>query len=516
MKSLLLSLFLTTCSGGLYALCYPSFLGSGWFPLLFISLPFFLWKLETAPTILQTLVEVLAFNLGLNLVGYYWIPETLREFGQLPYFLSIFLGLFFSFLLQTHWWLYVLWKKIRPEFNWSSESGILISALVMTMFERYVPQQFPSFVGSPWLHLAPYLGLAPLLGVGAFSFFTYWTALETYTQLSLKKFRPQVWIVLLIFVMLNGIFPLKSTYSDKTLPIRIVQANIGNFLKAQSEDGDSGSFEAIRESYERLSIEENGFEPKLIIWPETAYPNTFYGKDTTIDATFNRITQSTKAELLIGGYDQDMTKPLNSFIETVFNSSILISEGRVKTTYHKNILIPFGETLPFGPFNSQIVSIVPAVSLFARGSGTPIMETKDGYRFVTPICYEILESNFMRTLLNQWGSNHLIINHTNDSWYGNTAEPHQHLFLAKWRALEFKLPIIRSTNTGITSIIYPDGSESERLPVNFKGILDVNVSMGDGQATLYQSYGIYPLLILILLFTALTFLREKLTYLKKN
>lgn len=454
-------------------------------------------------------MHILAYNLGLNLIGYYWIPHTLREFGQLPYAVSILLGFLFSLILQPHWWMYVLWKKYRPPFQWYSEKGVLITAFVMTLLERYFPQQFPSFVGSPWLHLSPYLGMAPYLGVVAFSFMTYWVSLETYTQLALKKLRPQVWVVFALFVVMNALLPLKDRYSDKSLPVRVVQANIGNFLKVQSETGDANSFQAIRLLYEDLSSRKNGFSPKLIVWPETAYPNTFYGRDTRVDGTFTRIMAQTGAEVLIGGYDQDPTKSPMDFIETVFNSSILMSDNEVKVAYHKNILIPFGETLPFGPFNSQIISIVPAVSLFARGEGTPKMETKDGFRFVTPICYEILESNYMRTLLNQWGDNHLIINHTNDSWYGDTAEPHQHLFLSKWRALEFRLPIVRSTNTGITSVIFPDGSESNRLEVGRQGILDVNVHVGTGEATMYQLYGVYPVAALFILLLLATWIRER-------
>lgn len=509
MKSLLLSLLLTTTAGGLYALCYPSFLGPGWLPLLFIALPFFLWRLEVAPTVKSTLLHIFAYNLGLNLVGYYWIPHTLREFGQLPYLVSILLGIVFSLILQPHWWPYVLWKKYRPEFQWYSERGILITAFVMTLLERYFPQQFPSYAGSPWLHLAPYLGMAPILGVVAFSFITYWVALETYTQLALKKFRPFVWIVFTLFVVLNALFPLKDKYSEQTLPVRVVQANIGNFLKVESERGDVNSYHSIRERYETLSVKDNGFRPKLIIWPETAYPNTFYGKETRLDPTFKTIMYVTGAEVLIGGYDQNQNKSAMDIIESVYNSSILLSDGQFKTAYHKNILIPFGETLPFGPFNEQIVSIVPAVSLFARGTGTPLMETRDGYRFVTPICYEILESNYMRTLLNQWGKTQFIVNHTNDSWYGDTAEPHQHLFLAKWRALEFKLPIVRSTNTGITSVIYPDGSESQRLGVGETSTLDVNLHLGNGEATFYQLYGAYPTVGIFLILLAITWFRER-------
>jgi apolipoprotein N-acyltransferase len=510
MRSLLLSLFLTLVAGGLYALCYPSFLGDGWLPLLFIALPFFLWRLEVAPTMKSTLLHILAYNMGLNFVGFYWIPHTLREFGELPFVVSIILGTLFSFILQPHWWLYAIWKKYRPNLEWYSEKGILLTALILTILERYVPQQFAIFAGSPWLNLKPYLGLAPVMGVVAFSFISYWVALEAFTQLALKKLRIQVWVALVAFVIFNGVYKLNESHEHATqLPVRIVQANIGNFLKIQSERGDVNSYESVKKKYETLSLEKNGFTPKLIVWPETAYPTTFYGRSGGVSATFQRIMNETQAEMLIGGYDQNMSKSSFDMIESVYNSSVHLSDGEVIDAYHKNILIPFGETLPFGPLNSQVLQLVPAVSLFARGEGTPQMQTKDGYRFVTPICYEILESNYMRTLLNQWGDNRFIVNHTNDSWYGDTAEPHQHLFLSKWRALEFQLPIIRSTNTGITSVIFPDGSESKRLGVGETGTLDVNVPLGSGEATFYQLYGILPLLGIFLLLLGTTWFRER-------
>lgn len=510
MKALLLSLSLTTIAGGLYAYCYPSIFGEGWFPLLFIAVPFFLWRLEVAPTTRSTLLHILAYNLGLNLFGYYWIPHTLREFGQLPWIVSVILGMLFSLILQPHWWLYAFWKRWRPEFPWFSERGILITAFVMTVLERYVPQQFPSYAGSPWLNLAPYLGLAPHLGVVAFSFITYWLSLEIVSQLLIKKFRPQVWIVFVGFIFLNAISPLKSIQSDNTLAVRVVQANIGNFLKVSSESGDENSMRSIINRYRDLSVVDNGFHPELIVWPETAYPNTFASANQTqIDLVFREIMNKTNSEMLIGGYDQDPTKSPFDFYESIFNASILLSDDKVKVAYHKNILIPFGETLPFGPFNRDIVSIVPAVSLFARGLGTPLMETKNGVRFVTPICYEILESNYMRSLLNQYGGNHLIVNHTNDSWYGDTAEPFQHLFLSRWRALEFQMPIVRSTNTGITSVVFPDGSESKRLGINQEDALDVKVNLGNGEATFYQLYGVYPLVGIFGLLLLITWIREK-------
>lgn len=507
MKKLSLDFLITLLAGGIYALAYPSFLGNGWLPLIFIALPLFIWKLEEA-NFKSSLVVILGFNLGLDLVGYYWIPHTLREFGQLPFAVSVLLGSAFCLILQPHWWVYSVWKKFRPAGNWDDENRIILTALIMTLLERFVNQQFPSFAGSPWLHLAPYLGLAPFFGVALFSFMTYWMSLEVVAQIRAKHLRPQMWIGMALFVILNASLPLKNPSTGLNLPVRIVQANIGNFLKVSSERGDFNSFESISNTYEKISKNDNGFIPHLIIWPETAFPDTFYGSESQVKEIFQNITRETGSEILIGGYDQDLTKSPMDMVESIFNASLLISENKVKSIYHKNILIPFGETLPFGPFNRNVVSIVPAISLFARGSGTPIMETRAGFRFVTPICYELLESNYMRGLLNQWGGNHFIVNHTNDSWYGDTAEPLQHLFLSKWRALEFQLPIIRSTNTGISSVIYPDGSESRRLGINETGGLDISVPLSKPKSTVYQEYGIFPLLLLVGLIYLVTWLRR--------
>ncbi len=508
MKNKLKDFLIALIAGSLYALAYPSFLGESLWFFIFPAVLLFLWKLEEA-SFKKSLFIIFGFNLGLNLTGYYWIPHTLREFGQLPFILSIIIGATASLILQPHWWFYAIWKKYRPQRNWNSEKYLLINIFIIVILERFIPQQFPSFAGSPWITIAPYIGLAPIFGVIIYSFVTYWISFEIIIQLSQKKIRYPVWIFSFLFLITNFIFKIEKNQSQEELPIRIVQANIGNFLKISSEKGDQNSFEAIEKKYEDLSLKNNGFSPKLIIWPETAYADSFFGIQTKLSPYFLKMIQDSKAELLIGGYDQDPSKSPFDLIESVFNSSLLLSEDKVKSVYHKNRLIPFGETLPFGPLNKEIVSLVPSISLFAQGSGTPIMETKTGHRFITPICYEILDSNFVRSLLNQWGENDFIVNHTNDSWYGDTAEPYQHLFLSKWRAIEFQLPIIRSTNTGISSVIYNDGSESKRLSIGEIGILDLKIALGKDHKTLYQTWGLLNFVILFLFLLTLIWWKEK-------
>lgn len=506
MKSLLSSFSLSLLAGILYALSYPSFLGDGWFPLLFIALTTHLFSLRRLNSLKGFLLAILGFNLGLNLTGYYWIPHTLQEFGELPYLVSLIISLFFTLILQPHWWVYALWLKYRPRFQWGSAFGLFLSALILSLLERVIQQQFPSFVGAPWLHLAPYLGLAPVFGVIIFSFFTYWICLEVVEQIRDRRIYYFSWIAFAVFIILNTLMPLKSPESSQTLRARIVQANIGNFLKVSSEKGDEFSLSSIIESYYNLSTANPDFKPDLIIWPETAYPNEF-AKDTTyLPRLFNDIMEETGAEVLIGGYTRN---PDYMSYESVYNSSLLLSDNKLKSSYHKNILIPFGETLPFGSLNQKIVEMIPAIALFARGKGGEKMQTRQGARFITPICYEILETDYMRGLLNQYGDNQFIVNHTNDSWYGATAEPYQHLFLSKWRALEFAMPIIRSTNTGITSVIYPDGSESKRLLTDEKKILEEVIPLPPAQNTIYQRYGVIPFLLVTLLMGIVIWWQER-------
>ena len=91
---------------------------------------------------------------------------------------------------------------------------------------------------------------------------------------------------------------------------------------------------------------------------------------------------------------------------------------------------------------------------------------------------------------------HFILNLTNDSWYGDTAEPYQHLFLAKWRAIEFQIPVVRMTNTGVTSVIYPDGHESRQLEIFAEDILDIKLVTPEVRPTIFQKLGLIPLYIL--------------------
>jgi len=328
-----------------------------------------------------------------------------------------------------------------------------------------------------------------------------------------RKARPALSgvVAVAIFIISHAFMPpLNNAPREKSLNIRVVQANVGNLLKTESEAGDAMAVSDVVERYRQLSLLESPQKLDLVVWPETAYPYPFRsdllkkGEDT-LPEVFHEILARTNAEILLGGYDSLSDNLYSERFETDYNAAFLLGVGgNLSQVYRKHILIPFGETLPFGPLNRPLSRVLPEVSFFARGKDYNFFQTKSGASFVVPICYEILQGSFIARLLNGTGKPaDFMVNLTNDSWYGETAEPAQHLFLAKWRAVEFQRPIVRSTNTGITTVIYPDGREGRRLLVGQKDVLDVRLHLPQvPRPTFYEKWGLWGLMALWLLLAA--------------
>jgi apolipoprotein N-acyltransferase len=251
----------------------------------------------------------------------------------------------------------------------------------------------------------------------------------------------------------------------------------------------------------------------LLIWPETAYPfpiDSIEAKNqaASIPEIIQDVSRKTGAELIMGGYDFNKNANINSIFESEYNTVFHFNRnGELKDTYNKIILIPFGETLPLGSLNEWLSPYLTSMSFFATGNNLKVFNLNSNFKFITPICYEILQHDFIRSYLNSAHSSpHFIVNLTNDSWYGDTSEPRQHLFLSHWIAMEMGLPIIRSTNTGITSVLYPDGTESKRLAVNTENYLDHTLIVNTNvQPSLFQKFGILVTVFVMFIFGLIIF-----------
>lgn len=457
----------------------------------------------------------MAFNLGFGALGFYWIAHTLKEFGGMTPPINQISAFLFYFLLAPQVYLFALfwfWAKKR-NFTLGHHFAPLLFAMLYTWLEILTPQQFPAHLGHTFLDLKKhgFLNLVSSYGASLYSFLVAWIALELARSFSYRRFNLSILLAgMLIFVDQSNFNKLNEDNADefsRNLKVRLVQPNIGNFLKLSSESGGMDAQREVYDTYYSLTrVEEN--EPiDLIVWPETAWPtgqnSDYMKKNLAVQPYFRTLLDKTNADLFFGGYDQN-PEVIGSF-ENEYNSAFYFkNQSYFSDVYHKIKLIPFGETLPFGPFNSKLSELTKNVSFFAKGSKFTLFEMDNGHNFISAICYEILFSDFIREYLNSQSKPvHFLINLTNDSWYGETSEPWQHLFLARWRALEFNLPIIRATNTGISTVIFPNGQFSKYIGLNQKAILDIDLPLDKRTPTTYEKFGYRQLLILF--FVLITF-----------
>ena len=234
---------------------------------------------------------------------------------------------------------------------------------------------------------------------------------------------------------------------------------------------------------------------------ETAYPYNINSHKIKSNGYFTpglikKIIASTKASLLFGVRDAPTE-------DTLYNSAMLIDTKLKSDIYYKNKLLPFGEDIPLGSLTPHVRPYFPGIAFFDKGKKTTVFNLPNGAKFSSIICYEVL---FPTLIFKQLKEEDLypefFVNITNDSWYGNTSEPEQHLFLSRWRPIEFGIPLVRSTNTGISTVIYTNGDTSKRLEYNTEGNLDIIVPIGQGNRTPFSLYGHTPFYLLLLIYIA--------------
>jgi apolipoprotein N-acyltransferase len=528
-----LAFTLSIAGGVIYCFGFPLTFAPAIFfgPILGMVAVFYCWsatddenqqRMGRSRTLKVELMAWLGFSMVCSLFGHYWIAATLKEFGNIPIPINFLLAALFSLVIMPHYLLFILlWRAIPDQYNPLQKlhhPGMksFFLAMLLTTLENFTPKQFPAHMGHAWLNLAPKLGLAPIFGVPIYSFVSFWMALAIVMLIKRKFVDYGAIVAMASVVTLSILYPLvphPKHYGEKlsTVNIRMMQPNIGNHIKLSLERGRREAIEQTYALYDQLSSAPSLIgDLDLIIWPETAFPalaSTERLRNGTLPPhpLLQSIAAKSKASLLIGGYDSnpkgdgiDFHSQYNAalfFLNRGGKSAAPLSFSEV---YHKRILIPFGERLPLGPLSKYVRPHIENISYFAVGKRFPLFKLNSGHQFTMAICYEVLFYDFIRNYLNSVKqSPDFIVNLTNDSWYGRTSEPYQHLFLSKWRALEFQMPLIRMTNTGISSIIYPDGSESERTPLFTATNLDVPLKLGppgSSRPTLFQQWGFLMML----------------------
>jgi apolipoprotein N-acyltransferase len=195
------------------------------------------------------------------------------------------------------------------------------------------------------------------------------------------------------------------------------------------------------------------------------------------------------APILFGGLtwaEAPADAPPGSPRRVLYNTALLLgADGRVLGSYDKVHLLAFGEYLPFGELFPELYDALPQAGRFTPGEAAGVIPFR-GHRLGLMICYEDILASFTADLARERPN--IILNVTNDAWFGRTSEPHLHLALAVFRAVENRLVLVRSTNTGVSAVIEPTGLLRAQTRIDDPETLVADVAMLEG-GTPYSATG---------------------------
>jgi apolipoprotein N-acyltransferase len=450
-----------------------------WVPLLGVTALFALWA--WAPTPRQSAAVGFGFGLGLFGVGVSWVYISLHDFGGMPLPLAAvatagfcaYLALFPALLgyLQES-------APVRP--------ALRFTLLVPGLWALLEWARGWLFTGFPWLTLGytqvpkgPLAPLLPVLGVYGASLAVAMlagcaaTALLALARPARNRVPPLLGAVGLAAVLLGGAYWAGrfqfTTPSGAPVAVSLLQGNVPQEMKWRPEHA--------RETLEHYLGLARAAKGRVVILPETALP-FFLGQIP--DGYWDALTETVRArggDLLVGVPER------GPGASEYYNSAV--SRGSSPPQIYRKVhLVPFGEFIPPGfAWVNSILSI--PLSDFSRGAASQKPLAIAGERVAVNICYE---DAFGEEIIRQLPEATLLANVTNVAWFGDSLALSQHLQMSQARALETGRTMLRTTNTGVTAVIGPDGRIIASLPKHTVGVLEAT-AQGYAGETPYVRWG---------------------------
>jgi apolipoprotein N-acyltransferase len=471
--------------------------------------PFAWWPIAVlAPAVLFALIRGLpprragwtgaVFGAGFFGFGTYWLYTCLHVFGLVPIWLTLVLqaaliGLMASYCAIPCFLANRFWLKAGATRTW------LVLPVLWLLFEWLRGRLLSGF---PWLSLgyamidSPLKGWAPIVGVYGVTWATATIAVALNGMLMPGVPIARRWSALAAVAALLLVPALLGRHewtlaSGPSLPIAAVQGAVSQDQKWQSKN-----VQATMTRYSALTAQAWG--SRLIVWPESAIP-VLAGDLQDYLRQLQEQGRQHGADFAIG---------LVNFSEQThqYHNGILVMSDAGNGWYYKRHLVPFGEYFPVPGFVRSWMRLMslPYDDITPGDEHQPVLSAA-GQRLGLTICYEdAFGSQQLQTLRNAT----LLINVTNNAWYGDSTAPHQHLQIARMRALEAGRYLVRAANDGITAVIGPRGEIVARLPQFQEAVLRAEVQPMIG-LTPYARWGNYPVVIGAGLLLALALWRRR-------
>nr|VFJ95422.1 MAG: apolipoprotein N-acyltransferase [Candidatus Kentron sp. H]VFJ96936.1 MAG: apolipoprotein N-acyltransferase [Candidatus Kentron sp. H]VFK02633.1 MAG: apolipoprotein N-acyltransferase [Candidatus Kentron sp. H] len=464
------------------------------------------------------------FGLAMFGMGVFWIhesfkfaavalPPALLLTGALVMILALYPALF-GFFSSLYLWKR---KERRPCWAYPPHTGFVLLALPAGwVLTEWVRGRFLS--GFPWLEIgyahvdSPLAGFAPLLGaygVGWASALSAGLVLSAFRMVAMKgaetvtgKIRGLSVLAMMGCGLWGGAIALGqvtwTTPTGSRLNVALIQGNVSQEVKWLP-----GQRQATLDRY--LSLTQGARARDLVVWPETALPG-FYDDFPDFIARLGREAKDHDTHLLLG-VALETTGP-DAGSRRYFNSVAAITGEGIPPHvagphdfpaqhgfYHKRHLVPFGEYLPMASLLRGIVDFLRVpMSDFSPGPPIQVPLMVAGQRIGVSVCYE---AAFGRDIIASLPKATLLVNISNDAWFGDSPGPHQNLQMARMRARESGRYLLRGTNTGISAIIDPQGRIIDQAP-QFRVWVLTGAVTGMVGATPYVRYGDWVIVLLTL------------------
>jgi apolipoprotein N-acyltransferase len=429
------------------------------------------------------------FTGGTFLAGTYWLYHSVHEIGHAPLPVAIVLTLGLVAIMGAYsaalGWVVARYAPRGGIARWM----LLVPAgwILIEWLRGWLLSGFP-WLSLGYAHLdTPLRGYAPVLGVYGVGLAAAISAGAVVTLLLGTRVSRIVAVASLVAIWGAGVLLTRIAWTeprDSTLSVALVQGAVPQTMK-----WEPGQRERTERLYVGLSRPHFGAD--LVVWPEASIP--------ALAADLGEFLAGVRAEAAAGGTALIMGLIRNDAATDAYYNAMVAwnpEQPGIEQWYAKRRLVPFGE---FFPVPAAVRSWLKLMSLpysdFEPGSDRQEALAVAGERLAPTICYEDAYGTDQRRIVR---NSTVLVNVSNDAWFGDSTAPHQHLDISRMRAIEAARPTLRATNDGITALIGHDGRVLDTLPQFQPGVLSGRVTPRIG-LTPYLRLGNAPVLILVMM-----------------
>lgn len=477
------ALLVAFASGALAALTQAPF---DFFAAGFVSFPILVWLLDglaASPRaglpgrLRPAFVLGWWFGFGYFLAGLWWIGNAVLVEGDeyawalpfavvgIPLLMSIFYG-FATALARLFW----------PD-GLGRIASLAVAFALAEWLRGFVLTGFPwnpiGFAAMPVPLLMQSVTLVGVMGMNALAVFVF----AMPGLLIADRHRRTGFALAVALVVAHAGFGLVALRTGapgetQTLDIRIVQPNVD-----LSEKWDDAVRDRLFGDLVALSTQapaDGASRPQVILWPETAIPYPLTDRPQALAAIGDFLEPG---QVLVTGTVRSEAAATPGRQPRYYNSVVLIDDrGEIVEAVDKVHLVPFGEYLPFAAAFERlgITQLVAGPANFVPGAQRRPLELPGGLKAAPFICYEII---FPGLVAVDAASTPLIVNVTNDAWFGRSPGPYQHFRQAQIRAVENGVPVLRAANTGISGVIDGRGHVLDALAIDVRGAIDMRLDV---------------------------------------